>query len=234
MFFKAFTNHKLCFSWRVRKAYLVGIAKSSADFCTCFSLVITPHNMSVSILFVCTATHVPWRSMYTHTLWYNIHTTYTSVCLVCLFAARSPPGVISGFDYGPSMEASTFDAGGGGTSYCYYSNFFSRNFWWHIYGYIYIYKHLIHAYIYICININIYIYTLHFYLFKYHRVLLPHQDLPYIPRPNGRIPGADGWRSHSLSKLWRQLRWRRGQRPKIVMLSFFLEKNDGGWKKTLG
>jgi hypothetical protein len=37
------------------------------------------------------------------------------------------------------MEASTFDAGGGGTSYCYYSNFFSRNFWWHIYGYIQIF-----------------------------------------------------------------------------------------------
>ena len=35
---------------------------SFADFCTCFSLVITPrdrHNMAVSILFVCTATHVP-------------------------------------------------------------------------------------------------------------------------------------------------------------------------------
>ena len=55
---KAFKKHKLCSSWRVRKAYLVGIATSFADFCTCFSLVITPHNMSVSILFVCTATHV--------------------------------------------------------------------------------------------------------------------------------------------------------------------------------
>ena len=61
MFCKAFKKHKLCSSWRVQKAYLVGIAKSFADFCTCFSLVITPHNMSVSILFVCTATHVPWR-----------------------------------------------------------------------------------------------------------------------------------------------------------------------------
>ena len=58
---KAFKKHKLCSSWRVRKAYLVGIATSFADFCTCFSLVITPHSMSVSILFVCTATHVPWR-----------------------------------------------------------------------------------------------------------------------------------------------------------------------------
>ena len=61
MFCEAFKKHKLCSSWRVQKAYLVGIAKSFADFCTCFSLVITPHNMSVSILFVCTATHVPWR-----------------------------------------------------------------------------------------------------------------------------------------------------------------------------
>jgi hypothetical protein len=43
----------------VQKAYLVGIAKSFADFCTCFSPVITPQNMSVSTLFVCTATHVP-------------------------------------------------------------------------------------------------------------------------------------------------------------------------------
>ena len=61
MFCKLLKKHKLCSSWRVQKAYLVGIAKSCADFCTCFSLVITPHNMSVSILFVCTATHVPWR-----------------------------------------------------------------------------------------------------------------------------------------------------------------------------
>ena len=62
MLCKAFKKHKLCSSWRVQKAYWVGIAKSFADFCTCFSLVITPHNMSVSILFVCTATHVPWRT----------------------------------------------------------------------------------------------------------------------------------------------------------------------------
>ena len=62
MFCKAFKKHKLCSSWRVQKAYWVGIAKSFADFCTCFSLVITPHNMPVSILFVCTATHVPWRT----------------------------------------------------------------------------------------------------------------------------------------------------------------------------
>ena len=43
-----------------QKTYLVGY--SCANFCTCFSLVITPrdrHNMAVSILFVCTATHVP-------------------------------------------------------------------------------------------------------------------------------------------------------------------------------
>ena len=62
MFCKAFKKHKLCSSWRVQKDYLVG--NSFADFCTCFSLVITPrdrHNMPVSILFVCTATHVPWR-----------------------------------------------------------------------------------------------------------------------------------------------------------------------------
>ena len=52
MFCKAFKKHKLCSSWRVQKAYWVGIAKSFADFCTCFSLVITPHSMFVSILFV--------------------------------------------------------------------------------------------------------------------------------------------------------------------------------------
>ena len=63
VFCKAFKKHKLCSSWRVQKVYLVGIAKSFADFCTCFSLVITPHNMSVSILFVCTATRVPWRTV---------------------------------------------------------------------------------------------------------------------------------------------------------------------------
>ena len=52
------------------KTCLVGIAKSSADFYACFSLVITPHNIpvfhitdiSVSILFACAATHVPWRT----------------------------------------------------------------------------------------------------------------------------------------------------------------------------
>ena len=52
----------MCRDAGCKKHCLVGIAKSFADFCTCFSLVITPHNMSVSILFVCTATHVPWRT----------------------------------------------------------------------------------------------------------------------------------------------------------------------------
>ena len=61
MLCKAFKKHKLCSSWRVPKAYLARIAKSFADFCTCFSLVITPHNMPVSILclhcYTCAVTH---------------------------------------------------------------------------------------------------------------------------------------------------------------------------------
>ena len=61
MFCKAFKKQKLCSSRRIQKTCLVGIAKSSADFCTWLSLVITPHKLSVSILFVCIATHVPWR-----------------------------------------------------------------------------------------------------------------------------------------------------------------------------
>ena len=79
MFCKAFKKHKLCSSWRVQKAYWVGIAKSFADFCTCFSLVITPHNMPVSILFVCTATHVPWRRVQ-KAYWVGIAKSFADFC----------------------------------------------------------------------------------------------------------------------------------------------------------
>ena len=48
MFPKACKKHKLCSSWRVEKAYAVGIAKWDADFYTCLSFVIAPHNMLVS------------------------------------------------------------------------------------------------------------------------------------------------------------------------------------------
>ena len=79
MFCKAFKKHKFCSSWRVQKAYWVGIAKSFADFCTCFSLVITPHNMPVSILFVCTATHVPWRRVQ-KAYWVGIAKSFADFC----------------------------------------------------------------------------------------------------------------------------------------------------------
>ena len=84
VFCKAFKKHKLCSSWRVQKAYWVGIAKSFADFCTCFSLVITPHNMSVSILFVCTATHVPWRRVQ-KAYWVGIAKSFADFCTCCWF-----------------------------------------------------------------------------------------------------------------------------------------------------
>ena len=48
MFPKACKKHKLCSAWSVEKAYLVGIAKWDADFYTCLSFVIAPHNMLVS------------------------------------------------------------------------------------------------------------------------------------------------------------------------------------------
>ena len=43
MLCQAVKKHKLCSSWRVKKAYSVGIAKSAAACCTCFSLVIILH-----------------------------------------------------------------------------------------------------------------------------------------------------------------------------------------------
>ena len=72
MFCKAFKKHKLCSSWRVQKAYWVGIAKSFADFCTCF-------NMSVSNLFACTATHVPWRRVQ-KAYWVGIAKSFADFC----------------------------------------------------------------------------------------------------------------------------------------------------------
>ena len=41
--FVKLSQHKLCSSWRVKKAYSVGIVKSAAACCTCFSLVIILH-----------------------------------------------------------------------------------------------------------------------------------------------------------------------------------------------
>ena len=43
MLCQAVKKHKLCSSWRVKKAYSVGIVKSAAACCTCFSLVIILH-----------------------------------------------------------------------------------------------------------------------------------------------------------------------------------------------
>ena len=43
MLCQAVKKYKLCSSWRVKKAYSVGIVKSAAACCTCFSLVIILH-----------------------------------------------------------------------------------------------------------------------------------------------------------------------------------------------
>ena len=43
MLCQAVKKHKLCSSWRVKKTYSVGIVKSAAACCTCFSLVIILH-----------------------------------------------------------------------------------------------------------------------------------------------------------------------------------------------
>ena len=64
-------------TWGYEKAILIWNIKGRIIHTLVHNIIYVPHNMSVSILFVCTATHVPWRGMYTHTLWYNIHTTYT-------------------------------------------------------------------------------------------------------------------------------------------------------------
>ena len=39
-------KHKLCSSWRVQKAYLVGISMSDADFCTCLIFITAPCNIA--------------------------------------------------------------------------------------------------------------------------------------------------------------------------------------------
>ena len=88
MFCKASKKHKFYSSWRVQKIYLVGIATSFTDSCTWFSLVITPHNMSVSILFVCAATHVLWRRVQKNYL-VGITTLFADFC-TCISLVITP------------------------------------------------------------------------------------------------------------------------------------------------
>ena len=49
-------------TWGYEKAILIWNIKGRIIHTLVHNIIYVPHNMSVSILFVCTATHVPWRT----------------------------------------------------------------------------------------------------------------------------------------------------------------------------